>query len=188
MKPRQLRVIGGKWRGRKFDAPPVSSKVRPTQDAVRETLFNWLRDDIINARCLDLFAGSGSLGIEALSRGAQRVDFVEADPATARLLQHNLDQLGLQQKIFCMDARRFIRQIGGEWDVVFLDPPFYHGMLDEIVRLLGAHQRLLDTTLLYLESERQLTGVTLPHGWAMLKQKQAGQVSFGLAGRTMEFV
>lgn len=188
MKPRQLRVIAGKWRGRKFDAPPSGSQVRPTQDTVRETLFNWLRDSIVNARCLDLFAGSGALGIEALSRGAQHVDFVEADPRTTRLLQHNLDRLGLQQKVFCMDARRFVRQVGGEWDVIFLDPPFYHGMLDEIVRLLGTHQCLLDTTLLYLESERQLPDVTLPDGWAMLKQKQSGQVSFGLAGRMKESV
>lgn len=184
MKPRRLRIIGGDWRGRKIDVPAANSKLRPTPDAVRETLFNWIQDQIQGARCLDLFAGSGALGIEALSRGADRVDFVEADPGTSRILQSNLERLGAQPSVYTMDARRFIRQIGGEWDVIFLDPPFRHAMLDEMVQSLFKHRCLTENARLYLESENNLPAVTLPEGWAMLRQKQSGQVAYCLAGPT----
>jgi len=186
MKPRRLRIIGGDWRGRKIDSPAASSQVRPTPDAVRETLFNWLQDRITGARCLDLFAGSGILGIEALSRGAQRVDFVEADSATSRLLKRNLTSLDTKQAVYSMDARRFLRQIGGQWDIVFLDPPFRLGMLNESIMLLARHSCLADDAMMYIESEKELPSVTLPDGWAMLRQKQAGQVAYCLAGPAME--
>jgi 16S rRNA (guanine966-N2)-methyltransferase len=182
MKPRRLRIIGGDWRGRKIDIPAANSQLRPTPDAVRETLFNWLQEHIQGARCLDLFAGSGALGIEALSRGAQSVDFVEADQGTSRMLQSNLERLGTQQSIYTMDARRFVRQIGGEWDVVFLDPPFRYGMLNEMIQLLFKHECLAGNARLYLESEKNLPTVTLPEGWAMLRQKQSGQVAYCLIG------
>jgi len=179
MKPRRLRIIGGQWRGRRFEAP--DSRVRATPDAVRETLFNWLQDDIQGARCLDLYAGSGALGLEALSRGAASVDFVDADVRACRLLKRHLDELGSRQNVYHMDARRFVRQIGGRWDVIFLDPPFRLGMLNEIVGLLAEHECLSDGSRIYIESERELPGVTLPDDWAMLRSKQSGQISYGLA-------
>ena len=183
-KQQRLRIIGGQWRGRRFEAP--DSRVRPTPDAVRETLFNWLKDRIPGARCLDLYAGSGLLGLEALSRGAASVDFVEAYARACRLLREHLRVLDSAQRVYHMDARRFVRQIGGQWDVIFLDPPFRHGMLDEIIALLDAHQCLHAETLLYIEAERELKCVTLPDGWAMLKTKQAGQITYGLYGSTKE--
>jgi 16S rRNA (guanine966-N2)-methyltransferase len=182
MKTSTVRIIGGKWRGRKIVFPAGSSQLRPTPDSVRETLFNWLAADITGARCLDLYAGSGALGIEAISRGAGHVTFVEADRHNARRLRENLSQLGAQADVHCMDARRFVRQFVGEWDIIFLDPPFRHGMLQEILALLVAHDCLASGGHVYIESEREMASPDLPEGWCELKRKRAGQLVYRLLG------
>ena len=181
MKTSQLRIIGGDWRGRKLEFPASLQQLRPTPGRIRETLFNWLVYDIKGARCLDLYAGSGALGVEALSRGASDVVFVESDLKSSRLLEANLNRLGSDAKVYTMDARRFLRQIDREWDIVFLDPPYRHGMLQQILRLLHDNKRLAKDALIYIESERELDDLKLPTGWHYLKQKKAGQIKYYLA-------
>ena len=143
----KIRIIGGSWRGRRVSFPDTPG-LRPTPDRVRETLFNWLQPSIVESRCLDLFAGSGALGLEALSRGAREVVFVEKDPLTARALQAELTRLGGHPRARVMElgAARFLRVPGEPFDVVFLDPPFGIGALAEYVpaarcRRLGEARR-----------------------------------------------
>ncbi len=180
MKTSKVRIIGGKWRGRALEFPVSVKQLRPTPGQVRETLFNWLATDIRDARCLDLYAGSGALGAEAISRGAADVVFVDADRQSARLLEKNLRRLGSQSKVYMMDARRFVRQIEGKWDIIFLDPPYRHNMLPEILDLLVQYDRLADGALVYIEAERELADIPLPQGWQRARQKLAGQVAYSL--------
>jgi len=186
MKTSQVRIIGGDWRGRKLEFPATAHQLRPTPGRIRETLFNWLSYDIKGARCLDLYAGSGALGVEALSRGAAEVTFVESDRASSRLLEQNLDRLGRPCRVYTMDARRFLRQVDRTWDIVFLDPPYRHGMLQQIIGLLQAHQRLAEKALIYMEAERELGAIKLPPGWHYLKQKKAGQIEYFLVSNNQE--
>jgi 16S rRNA (guanine966-N2)-methyltransferase len=181
MKTSKVRIIGGDWRGRKLEFPATLHQLRPTPGRIRETLFNWLTYDIVGARCLDLYAGSGALGVEALSRGAAEVTFVESDQKSARLLQQNLLRLGNASKVYIMDARRFVRQIGGEWDIVFLDPPYRHGMLKQILQLLHEYNCLAKKALIYIEAERELGELKLPSGWKYIKKKKEGQIEYFLA-------
>jgi 16S rRNA (guanine966-N2)-methyltransferase len=186
MKTSQVRIIGGDWRGRKLEFPSTVQQLRPTPARIRETLFNWLSPVIDGARCLDLYAGSGALGVEALSRGAADATFVESDIVSARLLQQNLARLGSKSKVYTMDARRFVRQVGGKWDIVFLDPPYRHGMLQQILRFLHEHDCLAKQALIYIESERELDDLKLPPDWHYLKQKKAGQIKYYLVSNNSE--
>ena len=126
-----VRIIGGGWRGRRITFPDVPG-LRPTPDRVRETLFNWLQHDIAGARCLDLFAGSGALGLEALSRGAKELVFVEQSVAASRALQEQLARLGAERRsqVVEMGAARYLRGAAPAFDIVFLDPPFGRDALD----------------------------------------------------------
>ncbi len=186
MKTSQVRIIGGDWRGRKLEFPSTAQQLRPTPGNIRETLFNWLAYDIAGARCLDLYAGSGALGVEALSRGAAEVTFVESDNASSRLLKKNLTRLGSKAKVYTMDARRFVRQVEGKWDIVFLDPPYRHGMLQQILRLLDEHGCMAQKGLIYIEAERDLDEVKLPSGWQFIKNKLAGQIAYFLASNNLQ--
>ncbi len=186
MKTSQVRIIGGDWRGRKLEFSATLQQLRPTPARIRETLFNWLAPSIVGAHCLDLYAGSGALGVEALSRGASEATFVESDIVSSRLLQKNLQRLGAQSKVYTMDARRFVRQVGGKWDIVFLDPPYRHGMLQQILRFLHESNCLEKRALVYIESERELDDLRLPPGWCYLKQKKAGQIKYYLVTNISE--
>ena len=183
MKTSKVKIIGGKWRGRALEFPVSTRQLRPTPGRIRETLFNWLSGDIHGARCLDLYAGSGALGVEALSRGASATVFVESDRNSSRLLEKNLRQLGDASRVYTMDARRFVRQVGGEWDVIFLDPPYRHGMLPEILSLLAKQECLASGGLVYIEAERELGEPRLPAGWRYIRSKHAGQIAYLLATR-----
>jgi 16S rRNA (guanine966-N2)-methyltransferase len=132
-----VRIIGGGWRGRRVSFPDIPG-LRPTPDRVRETLFNWLQSAIAGTRCLDLFAGSGALGLEALSRGAQEIVFVEQAVAAARALQEQLIRLGARTKgqVVEMGAARYLRSVPQAFDIVFLDPPFGRNALAEYIPLL----------------------------------------------------
>jgi 16S rRNA (guanine966-N2)-methyltransferase len=177
-----VRIIAGMWRGRRVNFPDISG-LRPTPDRVRETLFNWLQHSIAGARCLDLFAGSGALGLEALSRGANEAVFVEQDPAAARALQEQLIRLGGDGKarVLQMGAARFLRTPASAFDIAFLDPPFSTNALAEYVPMLDAGNWIKAGGLCYLENERTAGIPALPAHWQLLKSKSAGEVGYHLA-------
>jgi 16S rRNA (guanine966-N2)-methyltransferase len=176
-----VRIIAGAWRGRRIHFPDMPA-LRPTPDRVRETLFNWLQHSITDTRCLDLFAGSGALGLEALSRGAQEVVFVEQFPAAARALQEQLVRFGgaAKGRILEMGAARFLRTPGPPFDIVFLDPPFGTNALAEYVPMLDSGEWLKVGGLVYLENERTAGVPALPGNWELLKSKSAGEVGYHL--------
>jgi 16S rRNA (guanine966-N2)-methyltransferase len=177
-----VRIIGGAWRGRRVHFPDMPA-LRPTPDRVRETLFNWLQHSLAGTRCLDLFAGSGALGLEALSRGAAEVVFVEQFPAASRTLQEQLVRLGGERKgrVMEMGAARFLRTPAKPFDLVFLDPPFGKNALAEYVPMLDAGNWLNPGGLVYLENERSAGIPPLPAHWELLKSKSAGEVGYHLA-------
>ena len=185
-----VRIIGGGWRGRRVSFPDVPG-LRPTPDRVRETLYNWLQHSIVGTRCLDLFAGSGALGLEALSRGATGVVFVEQAQAAARGLVAELARLGGTSKarVVEMGASRFLRTAGegsgrpygGPFDIVFMDPPFGQEALAEYIPLLDAGGWVKSGGLVYLESEKSAGTPVVPAHWELLKSKSAGEVGYHLA-------
>jgi 16S rRNA (guanine966-N2)-methyltransferase len=176
----QLRIIGGDWRGRRlrFAAGPG---LRPTADRNRETVFNWLQGQMNGARVLDLFAGSGALGLEALSRGAARAVFVEHSRGACRSLEQNiatLDAAG-RAEVFNGDARRFLRDRSAPFDVIFLDPPFAAGLLEPALVALATWP-LPEHSRIYVEAPQHPAPPALPAGWAPCRERSAGAVWFAL--------
>ena len=182
MAAQTLRIIGGSHRGRKLIFPDAEG-LRPTPDRVRETLFNWLQPVITGASCLDMFAGSGLLGLEAASRGARHVIFIENQPAVAAQLASNIKLLGLEQaSLYKGNAFEVLTSMEGEtFDVVFLDPPFHQGLVTRACEQLVSQCMLKPGARIYLESEREITGQDLPAGWDITHAKKAGQVFYHLA-------
>jgi 16S rRNA (guanine966-N2)-methyltransferase len=182
---RTLRIIGGTWRGRRLRFPP-SQDIRPTPDRVRETLFNWLAARVPGARCLDLFAGSGALGLEALSRGAAHLTFVECDPGAARAIAARLEEWGAHgAQVEKIDARRFLDAAPAQpFDIVFLDPPFASTLLEESAARLEQGGWLASDALIYVErpADSEPQGA-LPQSWTPLKAKRAGEVGYHLYSR-----
>jgi len=177
---RVLRIIGGAWRGRKLRFP-ASSAIRPTPDRVRETLFNWLGASARGARCLDLFAGSGALGLEALSRGAAHVSFVELDPAAARELRARLTQWqAADARVERADALRYLQGAARPFDLVFLDPPFASQLLPRAAALLEERHWLAPGARIYVECAARAGLPALPASWQPLKAKRAGEVGYHL--------
>ena len=176
-----VRIIAGTWRGRRIHFPDMPA-LRPTPDRVRETVFNWLQHSIANTRVLDLFAGSGALGLEALSRGAREAVFVEQFPAAAQALQEQLVRFGgaAKGRILQMGAARFLRTPGAPFDLAFLDPPFGTNALAEYIPLLDSGNWLNVGGLIYLENERAAGAPALPGHWELLKSKSAGEVGYHL--------
>jgi 16S rRNA (guanine966-N2)-methyltransferase len=177
-----VRIIAGAWRGRRVHFPDMP-ELRPTPDRVRETLFNWLQHSIADTRCLDLFAGSGALGLEALSRGAKDVVFVEQFPAAARSLQEQLVHFGgtARGRVMAMGAARFLRTPAEAFQIAFLDPPFGKNALAEYIPMLDEGNWLTQGSLVYLENERAAGVPALPAHWELLKSKSAGEVGYHLA-------
>ncbi|OGA18481.1 MAG: 16S rRNA (guanine(966)-N(2))-methyltransferase RsmD [Betaproteobacteria bacterium RIFCSPLOWO2_12_FULL_63_13] len=180
----RVRIIGGVWRSRVIrfvDLPDL----RPTPDRVRETLFNWLGQDLIGMYCLDLYAGSGALGFESLSRGASWVTMVERSPRACRALQDNATQLGARNlNIVCSDALEFLASASSRapasrgFDLVFLDPPFGEGIPKGLwTRLI---ERLSDTGLVYVESDAKFAGCPRLE---LFKYGRSGAVHHHLLGR-----
>jgi len=178
----RLRIVAGIWRSRLLDIADVDG-LRPTSERIRETLFNWLVPHIHGARCLDLYAGTGALGLEALSRGAASAVFVEASPVAEKQLKMNtglLDASGAT--VLRMDALDYLAGKPDErFDIVFLDPPFAADLLDETCRLMAEQQLLADGALVYLEQERGKAELIPPKTWRVLKDKTAGNVRYMLA-------
>jgi 16S rRNA (guanine966-N2)-methyltransferase len=176
----QVRIIAGRWRGRRLPVVDVPG-LRPTPDRTRETLFNWLAPRLRGAACLDLFAGSGALGFEALSRGAGSVTLVERDARVVRQLQASAQLLGAEPlQIQATDALTFLNAPPRRFEVVFLDPPFRQGLLAPTLQRLQQGDWLADHADIYVEVEREAACPALPAGWNVRKQGQAGQVAFYL--------
>lgn len=179
----QIRIIGGQWRGRKLPVPD-SPGLRPTTDRVRETLFNWLAPSMVDARCLDCFAGSGALGLEALSRYAASATLLEMDRSVARQLEQNLVTLkAAHAKVENTNTLAFLAQAGKPHDVVFVDPPFRKGLLEETLTLLENNGWLADDALIYVESEVENGLPPVPAHWDLHREKVAGQVAYRLYHR-----
>ena len=177
----KLRIVGGSLRGSRI-AVPDAPGLRPTPDRVRETLFNWLAPVIAGARCLDLFAGTGALGIEALSRGAAAVDFVEADTYLANDLRANLSRLKQVARVHGGDALTFLRADATRYDVVFLDPPFAANLWGVAAQTLEMHARLSADAMIYLESPAGAIP-QVPGNWQAHREGRAGAVRFALYRR-----
>ncbi|OSM95229.1 MULTISPECIES: 16S rRNA (guanine(966)-N(2))-methyltransferase [Lonsdalea] len=182
--PGQIRIIGGQWRGRKLPVPH-SPGLRPTTDRVRETLFNWLAPVIQQARCLDCFAGSGALALEALSRYAAHATLLEAERGIARQLSQNLSLLRAENaSVIHTDALQWLSRPGETFDVVFLDPPFRQGLLNNTVNLLETQGWLADDAWIYIETEAENRTLNLPTNWQLHREKVAGQVAYRLYARS----
>ncbi len=179
-KTNQVRIIGGIHRGRKLPVPDQPG-LRPTGDRVRETLFNWLQPLLPGAACLDLFAGSGALGLEAASRGAGRVLMLEQSPAVVRQLRENVDLLGLEKvQVEQADALLRLQAEVEPFDIVFLDPPFSEGLLPRACGLLQSNGWLKPDARIYIETDAARGLPELPAQWRLLKEKKAGQVVYAL--------
>ena len=171
----RVRIIGGTWRSRQLRFPDAPG-LRPTPDRVRETVFNWLGQDLAGRDCLDLFAGSGALGFEAASRHARRVTMVESDGRAVRALQDNARELEADAvHVVCADTLEFLRTDRSVYDVVFLDPPYAHAVRGALLSLL--HARLAAGGLLYLESNEPLPAFD---SWEVFRTARAGDVHFQL--------
>ena len=179
---RSIRIIGGNWRSRKISFPNRGG-IRPTPDRVRETLFNWLAPYIAGSRCLELYAGSGVLSMEALSRGARHVTLIERDQEAWQWLVANLARLcGDESRYTCTRdaALHWLPRNRGAFDIVFLDPPFDSDELGPALAALVSGNALVDGSLVYLETPVPVDASTLPAGYSMIRQKRAGQVHYCL--------
>lgn len=173
-----VRIIGGLYRGKKLHFPAVEG-LRPTPDRVRETLFNWLMNDIQDARCLDAFAGSGALGLEAFSRGAAQIVFLEQSAAAHGNLKQIIQQFASPKlQLIRTETRKYLLSCEAQFDVIFLDPPFAHNLLPECLSIIAEKKLLIDGGLLYIEAPSMVD--IDPKHWQQLKLKQSGQVVYGL--------
>jgi len=170
-----LRIIGGDWRSRKLTLVDALG-MRPTPDRIRETLFNWLQGRVHGSRCLDLFAGSGALGLEALSRGASDVVFVEKNKSVATQLKSNLEILNANASIHQSDALIYLNKKTQPFDIIFLDPPYRQGLLEKTLEQINQHELLHKNSLIYLEHEAEHNIDWQTFDLQILKQSQAGQV------------
>ncbi|MFL6576900.1 MAG: 16S rRNA (guanine(966)-N(2))-methyltransferase RsmD [Povalibacter sp.] len=175
----RLRIIGGRWRGVPIKFPPIAS-IRPSPDRVRETLFNWLQQVVVDARCLDLFAGSGALGIEALSRGASHVTFVDAEPQITQHLRQTLEHLRASSfDVFATDAIKFLKGPPQPFDLVFIDPPYASNLLQQACEHIASGW-LAKKAWIYLECPADQALPALPPSWSLYRSKRAGQVGYHL--------
>jgi len=180
-----VRIIGGKWRSRKLEFADIDD-LRPTHDRVRETLFNWLEPVIDGAVCLDLFAGSGVLGFEALSRGASKIVFVDSSAAVEQALNQNSEMLSIQDQLTIVKeqfpSEHIMNRLQGiQFDIVFLDPPYRKGLLQPCLEWLGANSFLKDEAKVYIEYEKGLQ-LALPKGFELIKHKETQTLCYGLMG------
>lgn len=182
-KRNSVRIIGGELRSRRITFSDGEG-LRPTADRIRETLFNWLQEQVGGARCLDLFAGSGALGFEAMSRGASALDVVEAEAGAVQALRDNIHQLGLAHAaVHATKAQTWIENNAGQstpYDIVFLDPPYAMAILYPVCAMLQASHLLADGCRIYIENSDQLIPQSLPANWELMKQKKSGQVYYYL--------
>lgn len=174
-----IRIIAGKHRGRKLPVL-MADGLRPTTDRVKETLFNWLIPYIQDSRCLDCFAGAGSLGFEAVSRGAKEVTMFELNKAAAKQLKANAQLLKIDNAEICQgDTLALLGQTPTPHDIVFVDPPFRQGLTEKTLSIL-LKGWLADKAIVYVETESERPLTDVPNNWQLLKEKVAGQVAYRL--------
>lgn len=177
----QLRIVGGQWRGRRLSFR-AEEGLRPTTDRVRETLFNWLQPVIHGARCADLFAGSGALGLEALSRGATHCDFIDSSAVALQQIEAHLEALGASHSARChrRSAEAFLRQARDPYDIVFVDPPFGRGLSQASCTLLEERGLLTPEARVYVETGADESPPRVPAAWTLHRDKRAGGVAYRL--------
>ncbi len=177
----QVRIIAGQWRSRKLPIHDLEG-LRPTTDRVRETLFNWLAGDLTGARVLDCFGGSGALALEALSRYASYAQIFELQTSAAKQLQQNLQTLKCDwAKVIQGNSLSLLAQKPDEgFDIAFVDPPFRKGLAEQTIKLLSQQGWLNDCAQIYVETENELSSLSVPSDWVQLKEKTAGQVTYRL--------
>lgn len=182
VKSNTIRIIAGQWRGRRL--PVLDSQgLRPTTDRVRETLFNWLMHDVVGANCLDLFAGSGALGLECLSRGAKAVQFVESDKGVAKALKANILTLGANDSASVLEQSAMGFLAGSaktKFNLVFLDPPFQAGLLAPAIKLLHTNNWLGEGAMVYIERSANDPALVIPSKWQIYRERTMGQSHFCL--------
>ena len=180
-----LRIIGGRWRGRKLTVID-SEGLRPTPSRVRETLFNWLQFSLSGANCLDLFAGTGALGLEAASRGVEKITLVEFNAGTAEQLSKNCQQLGADNyQLVNKDAVTFLSGDQDQYDIVFIDPPYKLEIWSEIAEQLVSQDCLSLNALIYVEYPLTAIKPLFPLEWQLIKEKKAGGVNYCLFKNTV---
>lgn len=174
----RVRIIGGKWKRRKLAVPALPG-LRPTPDASRETVFNWLTGHIEDAACLDLFAGTGALGLEAASRGAAKVDLVDIHPVACRTLIQNSMLPGGDKaiRIHKCDAIRYLESTDSSYDIVFLDPPFAKTILERVFSLLSGTKVLNQRAMIYVETGTPVPPLSIPPNWHIIRQSSRGIVN-----------
>lgn len=176
----RIRIIAGAWRGRMLPVADLPG-LRPTTDRIRETVFNWLQAEVPDARCLDLFAGTGSLGLEALSRGAKHCDFVEQLAPAQKMLNEALRTLKASDRgtIHNSEAIRFLTTAVEPYDLVFLDPPFDGDLLGSACETLNDSKLLRQDSLIYIEQSAK-DALAIPENWVERRSKRTGGVFYGL--------
>ena len=177
----QVRIIGGQWRGRKISFPALTG-LRPTHDRIRETLFNWLMNDIDGAVCLDLFAGSGALGFEALSRGAEHVTFVDNEPKVIDSIHAAAKKLQTQayDALLANVPGKTPLQTKKKYDIVFLDPPFHQDLLQPTCQWLQQNSYLEKGAYIYVEVETGAMPASFPVGWECYRHKKTSSIEYAL--------
>jgi 16S rRNA (guanine966-N2)-methyltransferase len=180
-RPGRVRIVAGKWRGRFLPVADVA-ELRPTSERIRETVFNWLAPEIEGSRCLDLFAGTGVLGLEALSRGAAETVFVERSGEASDVLRRSIRHLGTTSAtVVCGDALDYLRHAApSPMDIVFLDPPFAGQSAEQLCSLLDSRNWLARRASIYLEQDARRSIPPLPRGWTVRREKKAGNVRYSL--------
>ena len=178
-KRNQIRLIAGQWRGRRLEFPPAPG-LRPTPDRVRETLFNWLAPDLPGARCLDLFAGSGALGLEARSRGAREVVLVDRNPHVIDHLRAELIRIGMDG-VSCHRAAALDWLAGNErpFDIIFVDPPFADALWETVLAALDRTGAVRAGGKVYVEMPHGRDPI-LPAGWSVWREGRAGELHYRL--------
>ena len=173
-----IRIISGRWRGTKLPVANVTG-LRPTTDRNKETLFNWLMPFVADANCLDMFAGSGGLGFEALSRYARSVTFIELNKSALLNLQQNCQKLKVsteQVTLLSGNALHLVAGLTQAFDLIFLDPPFHQQLIPPSLTLINQHLLLAEGGIIYIETEIQAANYAVPAEWELLKEKQSSQL------------
>lgn len=176
-----IRIISGQFRGRKLPVMDLPG-LRPTTDRTKETLFNWISPYLHDAVCLDMFAGSGSLGFEALSRYGSSCTFIEQNKQAAQQIRNNLQLLKLDEhgQVCVGDALSLVPSLKQKFDVIFIDPPFNQALVPEVINVIHQHQLLSEQGLVYIECELENSQYEVPQNWLCIKERQTKQLSYRL--------